>query len=259
VQDYTHRGDIRSVGSARFRAAFHPHSGILNLADLDRGRAVYWIRDAAAIPSYARSMPLLPILHWWTNRFGMQLVHAGVVGTPRAGAVLAGEGGAGKSTTALACLAAGLDFASDDYCVLQSDPTPRAHSLFCSARLHPPDLEYLPFARPLVHNPSDLGSDKALLFLDEAFRPRLAAALPARVVLLPRRSPRRDTTYVPAPPAAAHRALTNVTLHNLPGAGAAAIAAIARVVRRLPCYYLDLGSDRATTPAAIRAVLEAVP
>jgi hypothetical protein len=256
LRDYTQRGEIRGYGTRRFRTSFHLHSGIFNMADLAAGRAVYWVRDAAAVPSYASSMPLLPILHWWTAQFGMQLVHGGVVGTVRAAALLAGQGGAGKSTTALACLGAGLDYVGDDYCLIQPDPAPRAHSVFCSARLHPPGLERLPFLRPLVSNPSDLASDKALVFLRDAFPARLAAELPVRVVLLPRVASQRATTSEPAPRAAAHRALTTVTLHNLPGAGAAAIETIARTVRQLPCYYLNLGSDRETLPAAIRAILE---
>lgn len=256
LRDYTNRGEILGHTTPRFRTSFHTHSGIFNMADMQRQHAVYWIRDAAAIPAYATSMPLLPILHWWTASHGMQLVHAGVVGSEHGAALLAGQGGAGKSNTALACIAAGLRYVSDDYCLLQPDPSPWAHSVFCTGRLHPPDLERLPFLKPHVSNPLQLESDKALFFLHDAFRAQLAADLPLRVILLPRVAKQQRTTWEPAPPAAAHRALTNVTLHYLPGAGQAAIETIARTVKQLPCCYLNLGADRETIPAAIRTILE---
>lgn len=255
LRDYTNRGEILGHTTPRFRTSFHTHSGIFNMADMRRGRAVYWIRDAAAIPTYATSMPLLPILHWWMASHGLQLVHAGVVGTEHGGALLAGQGGAGKSNTALACIAAGLRYVSDDYCLLQPEPAPLAHSVFSTGRLHPPDLERLPFLKPFVSNPQQLDSDKALFFLHEGFADRLAADLPLRIILLPRVAQQQQTTWEPAPRAAAHRALTNVTLHYLPGAGQAAIETIARIVKRLPCCYLNLGTDRASVPAAIRSIL----
>ena len=127
-------------------------------------------------------MPLLPIVHWWMASQGKQLVHAGLVGTPQAAALLAGQGGAGKSNTALSCLNSELCYASDDYCLIEAGPSPRGHSLFCTGRLHPPDLDQLAFLKPAVSNPHDLPADKALFFCTSGFpsgwRPTCPCAYP---------------------------------------------------------------------------------
>jgi hypothetical protein len=252
--DYTIRGEIRGYSSARFRTSFHLPSGIFNMADLDASRAVYWVRDAAMAPP--TGIPLLTILHWWTTGLEMQLLHAGVVGTHDGAALLAGHGGAGKSNTALSCAAFGLQYVSDDFALLELAPRPRAHSLFCTARVHEADLEYFPSLKPLVTSPAGANSDKALLFLEGPFAAQLARQLPLQVILLPRVSGQRRTTWEPARAAVAHRALTAVTLHILPGAGQQTLDTIGRMVKSLPAYVLHVGVDRGSIPAAVHAILE---
>lgn len=258
LSDYTARGDILGHNTERFRTSYHVHSGIFNMIDLATGRAIYWVKDATAIPGYATGIPLLPILHWWMAGRGMQLVHAAAIGLPDGAALLAGQGGAGKSSTALACLASGLQYVSDDYCLIELDPAPRAHSVSGAGRLHAPDLERQGFFRPFVSNPQALGTDKALFFLHECLPQRVVPDLPLRIILLPRVMAQRETTWEPAEPASAHRALTAVTLHYLPGAGRAALDTIARAVKTLPCWFLNLGTKRTSVPTAVRSVLETV-
>lgn len=255
LDDYTARGDIRGHSSPRFRTSFQTHSGIFTMADLEARRAIYWIRDANTIPGYATAMPLLPILHWWTATADVQLVHAGVVGTREGAALLAGQGGAGKSNTALSCAEAGLQYLGDDFVLIELGPQTRAHSVFCTARLHAADLEQLPSWTPRVSNPESIGTDKALFFLQECLPQQLAADLPLRVILLLRPSRQPQTTWEPARSALVHRALTAVTLHALPGAGQPALDVIARTVKALPAYVLHLGTDRTGVAPAVRTLL----
>ncbi len=258
LDDYTARGDIRGISSQRFRVSFHTHSGIFIMMDLATGRAICWIRDARTVPPYATSMPLLPLLHWWTQELGLQLVHAGAVGVGGAGALLAGSGGAGKSNTALTCLCAGMDYASDDYCAVDPGPTPVAHSVFSTGRLHAADVARIPGAGALARGAVEHPRDKTIFFLNRCVPQRIVTHMPLRVVLLPRIGRGALTTWEPATGAEACRALAAVTLQQLPGAGAHAIDAISRLVRALPCRHLNLGSDRTSVTAAIRAILEEI-
>lgn len=258
LADYTARGDIRGTRSGRFRVSFHTHSGILSMMDLVAGRAICWIRDARTVPPYATSMPMLPLLHWWTQRLGLQLVHAGAVASAGRGALLAGSGGAGKSNTALTCLCAGMEYASDDYCAIDPGPVPAAHSIFCTGRLHAGDAARIPGGSALAPGAVEHPGDKTIFFLNDCMRQRLVAHMPLRVILVPRVGGIAQTTWEPAHGADVCRALAAVTLQQLPGADATALAAISRIVRALPCRFLNLGSDRTTVPAAIRAILEEV-
>lgn len=250
--DYTLRGDIRGFDDPRYRISFHTPSGMFSFLDMERGLAICWTNDARDIPSYVHGMPLLPIFHWWMAARSIQLMHGGVVGNRDGAFLLAGKGKAGKSSTALNSLShPGMLYLSDDYCLVELGERPRAHSLYSTGRLHPWDLEALPFVRPALSNPQDLDKDKALLFLHPHFESRLVPELPLRAILMPRIGDYSRIKVEKAHPAVAHRALTAVTLHHLPGAGEATIHNISRLVRSLPCYYLNLGKDRQEIPQAI--------
>lgn len=239
----TARGDVRGFESAERRVSFHVPSGILTALDARTGRGMLWISDAAAVPRYVRSMPMLPILNWWTSLHGMQLVHAGAVGDASGSALLAGAGGAGKSCTAIACAVAGMSYASDDYCVIEGGTSPRAHSVFSTGRLHASDATRLQLPDAWIRCSDSHHGDKTILFLNDCVPGRVASELPISVILLPRSGSWRETRCEPAPPSAAMRSLMDVTLSQLPHAGQHAVGLIASLVRSVPCRYLNLGTD----------------
>ncbi|MBU3728297.1 MAG: hypothetical protein FGM37_03485 [Phycisphaerales bacterium] len=239
----TARGDIAGFGSPQCRVSFHVPSGMLSMLEPDTGRGMLWIRDAAAIPRYVRSMPMLPILHWWTGGHGMQLVHAGAVGDASGGALLAGAGGSGKSCTALACALAGMSYVSDDYCVIGSGPSPRAHSVFSTGRLHASDVARLQPPDAWMRCSDSRPDDKTILFLGDCASGLVTPELPITVILLPRSGRWRETCCEPASPSAAMRSLMDVTMSQLPHAGQHAVGLIASLVRSVPCRYLNLGAD----------------
>jgi len=258
--DYTLRGDIRPFDDARFRVAFHVPSGMLSLLDMERGVAICWANDARDIPNYVRGMPLLPIFHWWMAARGIQLLHGGVIGTNSGGVLLAGKGKAGKSNTALSCLAhPDLFYLGDDYCLVELGAPMLGHSVYSTGRLHPWDLEAMAYLRPALINPHSLATDKALFMLHPHFSGKFAAHLPLRAILMPRVGDYPETSLEKAHPAEAHRALTAVTLHHLPGAGAETIQNLSRLVRSLPCYYLNLGKDRSVIPGVIADFISSPP
>ena len=239
----TARGDISGFGGAQRRVSFHVPSGILSMLDASTGRGIVWIRDAAAVPRYVRSMPMLPIHNWWTGRRAMQLVHAGAVGDASGGALLAGAGGAGKSCTAIACALAGMSYVSDDYCVVEGGASPRAHSVFSTGRLHASDVTRLGLPQAWIRCSDSHAGDKTILFLNDCVPGRVTSELPISVILLPRSGRGRKTCCEPASASVAMRSLIDVTLSQLPHAGQHAIGLIASLVRSVPCRYLNLGTD----------------
>lgn len=239
----TARGDITGWGSGGRQVSFHVPSGILSVMDSGAGRGMLWIRDASAIPRYVRSMPMLPLLNWWTNRRGMQLVHAGAVGDASGAALLAGAGGAGKSCTAIGCALAGMSYVSDDYCAIEGGSSPRAHSVFSTGRLHAWDAARLALPDAWIRAGDSRPGDKTILFLNDCAPARLATELPISVVLLPRSGRWHETCCEPAASSAAMRGLMDVTMSQLPHAGQHAVERIASLVRSVPCRFLNLGTD----------------
>lgn len=250
------RGEVAAFNSDRIRTSFHIWPNMLYLHDVFQNRALFWIDNAHSLPYYVTGAPFSKILAWWFNERQRQFIHAGAVGSPAGGVLLVGPGGAGKSTSALACLGSELSYAGDDYCLVGADPTPHVYSLYNTAKLkNRDDLTRFPHLLSQVQNIERLGDEKALMFLYPDYRPRLIAEFPLRAILIPRviETARASLTPVSAPEGL--RSLAPSTIHQTPSAGQTAMQLMGRLVRAVPCYRFNVGSDLTSIPLVIQDLL----
>jgi hypothetical protein len=252
---YTPRGDVCGYTNDRVYTAYHVGADVLNLLDTSRDLAIYCTRDARRLPSYETGAPLRTILHWWLRPYGRQFVHGGAVGTANGGVLLAGKGGSGKSTTALACLHSELVYVSDDYCLLAIDPVPYAYSIYSSAKLSPENIYRVPYLRSAISNADRLDTQKALFFLQQHYPEKLVTGFPIRAILLPQITGRLETTLTPASSMASLSALLLSTMRQLPGADKATLGIIEQFIEQVPSYHLELGTDLAQIPEVILGLL----
>jgi hypothetical protein len=253
---YLARAGIDHGLGEKLHAAFFIDRGILYLFDATAGLGFYWVRDPRQVPPWDRAAPLRPLLNWWAGSGGGRLVHGAAVGLPGSGILLTAPGGSGKSTTALACLQAGLLFLGDDYVLVRDDGEPSVHSLYSSAKLVPRHLRrMLPRLETAVARSDGLDGDKAVLLLAPGHRGRLTDGLPLCAIAVPRLSPTGRTAVRPASPVEVLTALAPTTLLQLPGTGSEALAALGRLVRRMPRYTLEVGTDLDEVVAAVRGLL----
>lgn len=250
---WANRGELPALAEDGVVAAYHEHAGYLAIFDTDRRQAWLWVRDAATVPRYERAAPLRGPLSWLLAAEGGQLAHAGAVATGQGAALLAGPGGSGKSTTALAGLTGGLGYLGDDYVVMHRDAAgrPTVHLLYASAKLTEASLDLLPQLRPLAEGPGTF-DDKAVLPLAG---PGITAAAPLVATILPRVGTDSASRWEPAPAARALAALAPTTLFQLPGAGAGSLARLAAVARAVPAFTLHLGRDMDDVAQAVRAII----
>jgi hypothetical protein len=178
-------------------------------------------------------------------------VHAAAVGTPNGGVLLAGKGGSGKSTTALNCINSELGYASDDYCLVAVDPQPYVYSLYNSAKVNADNTHRIPHLISAISNANRLDREKALLFLNEHYPDKIVTGFPLRAILLPRITGRSQTTLTPVSSIGGLRALAPSTIFQLSGAGGRAFQIMSRLVKQVPCYNLELGTDIAMIPGVI--------
>jgi len=252
------RGQIAGLTGETILTALEPSYGGFSLYDPRRRLGVYHAPDAGAVPYFESSFPLRSILNWHLGGAGLQIVHAGAVGTDRGGVLLVGKGGSGKSSTSLKCLCAGLRFAGDDYVLVGSGSLPEVHSLYSSAKLFPEDARHFPELASARRLRAEESTGKDLYFLHEAWRERIAGALPLRAILLPWVGGPGPTRVTPVSAAVALAAMAPSTLFQLPGAGPAAFGALADLTRRVPAFRLELGADREAVPAAIVSLLDSL-
>ena len=244
-------GVSRIAPPPRIRAKYRPDQRSLSLLDRATNRAIFCVVDAATLPSWETGAPLRVLFHWWMADHGRQLVHAGAVGTAEGGCLLAGKGGSGKSSTALACLGSALDYAADDYCLVSLDPAPRVHSLYSSAKLTPAQARRFPHLASAMINPDRLDTEKAVYLLHRRYPEHIQHGFQIRAIVVPVVSGGLASRLERATAGAALRALAPSTILQLPGAGPAALAALSRLAWRVPAFVLRIGHDLGAIPAVL--------
>lgn len=252
------RGELLNIHGGSIAAFYQPGPDLLSIVDRAANLGFYWKRDLSPPPYYEAGSPMRSLLHAWMVEQGVQFVHGGAVGNQSGGVLLAGKGGSGKSTSVLACLNSGLKYLSDDYCMVTADDGGQPHlfSLYNTAKLlGSADLARFPQLQPHVWNPDRGPHDKVTIFLHEAFPQTLISQFPLRAILVPRISGLRDTRIQPCSHAEALMALGPSSLAQLPTSGPRDLDFIGRLVRRTPCFRMDLGADLAQIPCAILQLL----
>lgn len=249
---FTGRGDIWTMLSRRVRSAYHRGEGCLSLLDLDAREGVCWLRSPEEIPYWLVAAPFRALFHWWMEEQGAQLLHAAAIGLGGKGLVVTGRGGAGKSTTALACLAEGFQYVGDDYIIVTGGDRPRAHSLYCTAKIDPPDTPRFARFEPKV---ADAPGAKAVIELHPHWTESLATSLEICAVVTPEFAHCEGTDIVPVSRERLRSAAVFTTLSQLPHAGPALHLFVERLLDAVPGGLLRLGRDRSLVPAALASFL----
>jgi hypothetical protein len=246
--DFVGAGRVRGHVFGGLRIWYDLWSRELQVYDRDRGEAVFHAVDAARVPPWADRSPFRMLLTWWAADRGLALLHAAAVATEGGAVALAGPPGAGKSTTAMACVAAGLRFLGDDCCLVRPAPEPTVFSIYRRAKLEVSALELL----PTMPGPNvDVGPDQVVL--EPA---RLALKAPLRALLLPVVTTETRTGLVPVPATESLRTLVPIALAESGGLGTTLLGPLTELVRHVPVFRLRLGRDPAEAAAVVAGVVE---
>ena len=252
--DYSAHGEIKVCSDTRFSMVFF--SGMLMLLDRKRNIGVFGATSASLIPYYEKAAPLKIIFNWFFQDKDYHLLHAAAVGTDRGCVLLVGKGGCGKSTAGLACIEAGLLYMGDDYTLVHVSEQPRAYSLYNSAKLASGHCKNFPALERSISNPERPGAEKAVLFLWKKYPQQLASALPVKAILVPVISGLPDTTTATISPGISIKALAPSTLFQLPGPSPLKFQKMSKLVKKVPNYRLDMGTDLRQIPTVILDLLE---
>lgn len=226
------RGLVRGSSPDGVSAVYEAGSGALTIVDPASSRILHHVPDLDEIPWWERAAPLRPALFFALGSTSRHLVHAGAVGDPDLGCVLlAGPGGAGKTSLALAAVEHGLRYVGDDYVLLEDGI---AWNLYATAKVD---------AGP--------GREKTVVEVDPG---SLAEALPVRAVVVPAIGAGRVRVQEISA-AQALLALAPSTAFQMPFDRGAVLATLGEVVRRVPCHRLDLGRSAEAAASAIIGVL----
>jgi hypothetical protein len=225
--------------------------------DPENSQMVSCVSGAEELSLYEQGRPFHPPLTLWHNDQDVPVIHAGLVSLNGKGLLLAGMGGAGKSTAALTCLAAGFSYLSDDLIGLRglSDNSFWGHSLYNSTYIEPHHLTNFPHLKPFAIKGTLPGEDKVLILLSQVWPARLVHTVGIRAILLPRIGNGHDSRIWAAPKAKALFALVPSSRQINKRLGASGFDKLAKLVDQIPCYWLELGRDLNQIPHCIQQSL----
>lgn len=253
------RGLLRGPDGADVIAVHEAGVGAVTLVDRRARELLYRVPDVSTLPWWERAAPLRPALFWALSEPGRHLVHAGAVGdAQRGGVLLAGAGGSGKTTVALAALAAGMAYVADDYLLLHTDPEPVAWNMYGTAKLDAGHLaRFSQLADAVSISPDPVADEKAVLDVDALLPRALVRSLPVRAVLVPHIRGAR-TRLRGASAGEALLALAPSTTFQMPFDDGQVVGSLAAVARRVPAFALDVGDDPDELAQAVERVLDAL-
>jgi hypothetical protein len=201
--------------------------------DAERGLGYLWVRSPVARET--RVAALSPILAAWLPSRDVVHPHARAGGDDRGCGLLGAPSGRGKSTTAAACVEAGMRCAGDDTCLVKSDPAPTVYSLY-----------------RLAQSVADGASAKDIRELPAC---ALLREGPLRAIAVIEPSGRAGTRVSAIGAGAALAAMAPSSMLRLPVPRDAVLRGLARIARSTPCHRVEAGTDRKELAAAVGALL----
>jgi len=254
LDDLPMSGTVHSVDHGA--TIVHLQGDSVALFDRACGRIDALMRSPDKSEAWKRAKPLQLPLSVFCADHGVDLLHGGLVALHGNGVILAGAGGSGKSTVALASALDGLDFLGDD-CVGMKEVSGcfEGYSVFGSSCL---EREHLTnFALPHEGRADEVG-DKVVLPTGRLFTGQMANSTTIRAVLLPRVTGGDRVTIQRVSGKEALLALAPSSILNRAMPAAAAFARMARMIRGLPAYRLEMGPIQEIGPR-VRDLLQELP
>jgi len=255
---------VEGYNDDRFRTLYHgdvldEEGGFdaLSMFDAESRTGVFWVSNVARVHWWERAEPLRASLHWALNGDGRNLVHAAAVGDESGVVLIAGKGGAGKTTTTIASVLDGMRFVGDNYVLASFEPEPVVHALYRNVKLRPGTLELLPELESAVDSLDIEEGEKYIVDVGRWRPEQVVSGVPVRAVVVPEVIGSGETRVVPTSGIEALLALAPTTIYQLPHNGGA-LGAMADLARTVPTFRLKLGGDVHGGPAAIRDLLRTV-
>lgn len=254
------QGKYWRSSDGRWVAQFQPHS--FTLLDIKYSVGVGWVNRADCMQPWERAKPLLAELTVWLTTHGLVGTHGGFVARDGDGVLLVGKGGSGKTTCALTCLQAGFDFFGDDHVEIEETEGGNylCHGIYASTALWPSHaLRFPQLAASEMRGVAITERPKPCFLLPNSVADSFRSPAAVRAIIVPQVSDRIDTEYIPIGKLQALLAIAPSSLiARFPISAKAGLNAMKRLVARVPCFQLQLGSDLQQIPVAIASLLDEV-
>jgi hypothetical protein len=230
----------------------------LAIADWRAARVYVWVPSIAALATYDRAAPFRWIIDGLAQRHGLTPMHAAAIGEAGIGLLIVGEGGRGKSTLALAAIAADLDYLADDYCLVNVRPPYQAYRLFNTAKLRVDSKAAVRWIAGLEHDIEPGHGGKRIFNLVRLAPEALADRLEIRALLLPEFTDNVLPILERVSSSEAFQRAAPSTVAQCGESEAQTAADVGRLTRALPCYRIRVPREISLSIERIKRLIHAL-
>lgn len=248
---------MKSSDDGRFVGEERAHG--MQWLDRSSDHIVGFAQSADRLNLDERARPFHKMLSAWLEDRGVQFVHSGLITHADKGILFVGNGGAGKSTSSISCLRAGMGYLGDDFIGLGvEDNRFVGYGLYASCLLNVHHIKRFPDLQPLAHAPHYDYELKYVLYLTEAFPKCLRRRTGIHALMLPRVVDAEVTTFRLATKGETLKAIAPTSVMLLPRPNRAAFERLTQLVQVTPSYWLELGRRVDLIPDAVKALAESL-
>ena len=249
IDDVMPRGEVPAYSGEGISFAYFAHARMVQILNQSKKHGIVALINAKALPAFELACPLRGILSWVLRHNGMAMIHSAALADEDGNAhLIIGNSGAGKSTTAISCLLAGMRYIGDDLCALGqgADGLIYVHSLYSSGKTYRSEWKYLPPLKKLTLPPG-LRIDefhKEIYFFshDEQLKTQLCRSGQLQTIFVPCKD---GSVKAPFPTVASLISLTmGSTRELLPDAGFEGLTILSKAFRQAQVMPLPLSDDR---------------
>ncbi len=241
--EYPERRIEAILAPTPFRVHFHGPKHFWQVYHRERKMGMQLMWGEAGVPEWDAGSPLRNFIHWEMGSQGCGLIHSGTLALDGAGILLAGEGGAGKSSTVLAGILRGMTTVGDDYVLVDTGREVTAKAIFNTLKQDTAALARACFELRDVDRRALNWQSKHELSYDEVAQGALVDEISVRAILLPRVAHTPKTMIRPAAAKEAFLALAPSGVSQIHGDRDKSFAIAAAVARKLPAFTVELGTD----------------
>ncbi|CAN1536605.1 hypothetical protein MCEGE14_01611 [Burkholderiaceae bacterium] len=249
IDDVMPRGEVPAYSGDGISFAYFAHARMVQILDQSKKHGIVALVNAQALPAFELACPLRGILSWVLRYNGMAMIHSAALADEDGNAhLIIGNSGAGKSTTAISCLLAGMHYIGDDLCALGQgeDGLIYVHSLYSSGKTYQSEWKFLPQLEKLTLPPG-LRIDefhKEIYFFshDERLKTQLCRSGKLQTIFVPCKE---GSVKATVPTVASLISLTmGSTRELLPDAGFEGLTILGKAFRQAQVVSLPLSHDR---------------
>lgn len=244
-----------ALAKTQYRLHYFSDLNFWQVFDTQRKIGIQWMTAADGSPLWDSGSPLRNFVQWRLGGKTASLLHGGTLALAECGVLLAGAGGAGKSSTVLAGIFGGLQSVGDDYVLVDSE-TLTARAIFDTLKQDEAGLRRIGQWDHAAIPKEANWQNKYQFYLPDVGAGALPASIALRAILLPKLTHGPTTTITPISAKEAFLALAPSGVTQIHCDRARLFSVAGQVSRKLPAYQLQLGTQPDEIVGVLRQFLE---